>query len=401
LAYSPLEIRTVPLRDPRLDLENYRTGRHVSQGDAISDLFDPKRKTMQVATSILLNGYVDNEMPLVLPQDNVYVVLEGNERVAALKALHDPSLVPSRKPQLDELLLRHAVEIENLPTSIRVQLVPSRDFAIPHIARLHTGQAKDAWDLDSQARFVMDQLDQPGMTIPILEELIPDVKVARFVMMAETRKLLQNTSFADQILRLFAIGSELTLSSLEYAYKRKDVRDVLGIQFNKQRYLTSVPQTIKQKKALERLIWWFRDRNLNTRSPQLRNGTPENQEFIADLRGAPLPQQATSRPAGNDVSGSSFEASYKASAPNADTEDDPDRPSDGQPLAPQPSTRSKTRGPNRQSTQAHLDISGIYDEGVLTGNFKNRSVEVRSIDANSGRFVAGFRVSGNATPLSV
>jgi hypothetical protein len=376
VAYQQLPIQTVPLDDLSLDLDNFRTGRQESQAAAMEDLFLPQRKTMQIARSILTTGYLDNEVPLVVQEGASFVVLEGNERVCALKVLRDPRLVPSQRRQLDDLLLRYHDEAQNLPDAIRVQVCPNRDFAVPHIARLHTGDAKDAWDLDSQARFVRVQLERPGMTANKLRDLIP--KATRFIMMAEMRRLLEVWRFSNPSLKEFAVGPKLTLSSLEYAYKRKDIKNALGIAFTKDGFLSAVPETAAQKRALERLVWWFKEKKLNTRSPQLRNGTVENKAFIADLLGLRLTPSSTGGSANSATQGGGIAV-------------------DGQPLAPPSGAQSNqsarhsstpseanavpiTRGSNLQSTQATLDVTGIYDEGVLTGNFKDRLRELRSID---------------------
>ena len=128
---------------------------------------------VEAAKLILRDGYFDNEVPIVT-DDGGYIVLEGNRHVSALKALHDPNIVPASAEAVRTLLRRYATEAQD-QAAIRVLEAPDRD-ARPHIARLHTGLSKRRWSRDQQATFYYSLLDG-HMTVADIKADYPGVEV--------------------------------------------------------------------------------------------------------------------------------------------------------------------------------------------------------------------------------
>ena len=106
MAYEPLPMVEVAIDDVRLDLDNYRIPtKPEDEAAALQYLFDSE-DVMDAAQSILRNGYFDNEVPIVIEApDGSYVVLEGNRRVSALKALRDPGLAPGHEAKVRQFVL--------------------------------------------------------------------------------------------------------------------------------------------------------------------------------------------------------------------------------------------------------------------------------------------------------
>ncbi len=147
MAYEQLPIVDVDLNGLLLDLDNYRIPTHRDdEAAALKYLFASEDvlgggdvSSVMVASTTRSRGGLDREGSADKPP---YIVLEGNRRVSALKALQDPSVVPGHETELRALLKRYAVEAENLPKRIRVLVAPDRATAAPHVARLHTGISK-------------------------------------------------------------------------------------------------------------------------------------------------------------------------------------------------------------------------------------------------------------------
>jgi len=179
MAYEQLPIVEVELDRLLLDLENYRIPtRRDDEAGALKYLF-ASEDVLGAARLILRNGYFDNEVPIVITtssQDESYTVLEGNRRVSALKALHEPGIVPGHEAEIRSLLKRYALEADSLPDRIRVIVAPDRATAAPHIARLHTGISKKRWSRDQQATFYYSLLDDQT-TIDDVKAQYPDVNV--------------------------------------------------------------------------------------------------------------------------------------------------------------------------------------------------------------------------------
>lgn len=276
VGYEPLPIVEVDLTGLVLDLDNYRIpSRSDDEPAALKYLF-ASEDVVGAAKLIIRDGYFDNEVPVVIADGKTrYIVLKGNRRVSALKALQDPNLVPSHEAEIRGLLKRYAHEAENLPLRIRVMVAHSRAEAAPHIARLHTGQPKRAWSRDQQANFYCSLLDGTT-TVDDVKLHYPGVTVPRFMRMASMRRFVASARFKDKTLREYAASDKLTMSSFEYAYRTPTIATAIGVTFTSDGLIepsTKKPETLGKAlkgphlESLEYLIGEFRAERLNTRSP--------------------------------------------------------------------------------------------------------------------------------------
>jgi hypothetical protein len=299
MSYSPLPIVPVSLDDLRLDLDNYRIPTHRDDEAAALNYLFASEDVLGSARQILRSGYFDNEVPIVTKNsDSTYIVLEGNRRVSALKALNDPTVVPDHEPEVRALLKRYAVESENLPTEIRVIVAKDRESAGPHIARLHSGSSKRPWSRDQQSTYYYSLLNA-HTTVADIKARYPDEAVVRYIKMAVMRRYLAGVRFSDRSLHEYVTGPDLTMSAFEYAFRQKDIAEAIGVIFEKDGLLkprADTPESVgakldeHQRRAVEYLMNKFRAEGLNTRSPALKKGTKENLKLLAGLSGsAPRP----------------------------------------------------------------------------------------------------------------
>ncbi len=379
MAYVPLPIIEVGVADLRLDLENYRIPTQRDDEAAALKYLFASEDVMGAARLILRDGYFDNEVPIVMASGSDYVVLEGNRRVSALKALHDPSLVPGHDGEVRALLKRYAVEAQHLPTVIRVLVAPDRATAAPHIARLHTGLSKRRWSRDQQATFYYSLLDA-STTVDDVKAQYPDVDVVRFVKMAVARRFLSAAQFKDPSLRDYAASDDLRMSAFEYAYRSKEIAAAIGMEFDGEGFLLpkgSSPRQVanelseSQLAALEYLVNGFRAGRLNTRSAAFRRTDDAHSDLVVLLTD---PTQA-GRPlsTGGTSSGSSAPPGALGSPALA--------PSRSGATAGQPAAEasSAVRGPNHPDTKHTLDLSGV-DFTDASVNLKGRYHELRAIN---------------------
>jgi uncharacterized membrane protein YgcG len=397
VGYKPLPIKTVRVDDLRLDLDNYRIPtRRDDETAALKYLF-ASEDVLGAARMIVRDGYFDNEVPVVTAEDGGgFVVLEGNRRVSALKALLDPTSVPGHEADMHGLLKRFALEAEDLPTRIRVMVADSRTQVAPRIARLHSGRSKRAWSLDQQATYYYSLLDS-STTPEDVRASYPGVKVTRFLKMAAVRRFLANAKFSDKSLRAWVSGragpddGELKMSAFEYAYKVKDIAAAIGVSFDRDGMLeprSKTPERIgkalsgKQLVALEYLVNEFRADRLNTRSLEFKRNTPEQAALIARLEGR------TTAAADPDVDG----ASGDGSGPGAGGEQGGSAPGGsgsgsqggqgGDGSSGGGSGGSDGRGPNHPDTKPTLDLNGIA-YGDTHVNLNRRYQELRKLEVKA------------------
>jgi hypothetical protein len=135
---------TFKLSQLRLDEENFRIGDQSSQRDAILALIeDQKQKLVFLAKDLIEEGPSPGE-PIWVTKDEsnrgMYVVLEGNRRVAALKLLENPALadgtvVEKHFRNLSKIFLR------NPRRELEARVFASRKDAAPWIRRRHMTQS--------------------------------------------------------------------------------------------------------------------------------------------------------------------------------------------------------------------------------------------------------------------
>ncbi|GFO82840.1 MAG: hypothetical protein A49_24670 [Methyloceanibacter sp.] len=161
--------KRVAITSIQLDHKNPRLGRETTARaprDIIQYLFEHD-KAMDVAESIATRGYFPNEPILVVREDGKMVAVEGNRRLAALKALKEPGLLQgARQRQIQRLAKR--IEDPAALAKVPVTLAPSRRATDRQIAGRHVGTPVLAWQAENRASFILDKLNE-GYTNQQLE----------------------------------------------------------------------------------------------------------------------------------------------------------------------------------------------------------------------------------------
>lgn len=395
MVYQALPIIEIDINDLRLDLENYRIPvRPNDEAAALKYLF-ASEDVVGAAHMIVRDGYFDSEVPIVTSQPlggtkAAYVVLEGNRRVAALKVLLDPSVCPEvdSEKKIRSLLKRYDIEASNLPRRIRVLVAQDRAEAEPHIARLHTGLSKRPWTLDQQANFYYSLLNS-RTTVEDIRAQYSSVSVPRFIKMAVVRRLLIAVPFGDSSLSDYAKSDALKMSAFEYAYRRPEIAELVGIEFEKDGQLVpkeSTPDQIGKAlpaamaRALEYLLGEFRAGRLNTRSPEFKKDKDEHLDLLERLRlagiGAHGSVQPNSSTGDSSLKGGTGAAGDRTSPSDGERQAGPSTSSDETARSADDRTE---RGPNHPDTKQRLSLGGLDYESAPV-NLQIRFHELRKIN---------------------
>lgn len=186
--------------DLHLDPRNVRleTPHGVPESDIIQDLFT-NEKALSLVEAISLVGYFTHELPIVVMRDGEMIVVEGNRRLAALKAIQNPYLAPP------DQRARIAKFVERIPSrdalrKITVKIAPSQDDADQVIAALHTGNQREAWTPPRQAAFFQAQIDA-GKTLSQLLAQYPTIDVKDFVIRSKMLELFRSVHYRDPELK--------------------------------------------------------------------------------------------------------------------------------------------------------------------------------------------------------
>ncbi|MBZ0155643.1 MAG: hypothetical protein K8I29_05425 [Alphaproteobacteria bacterium] len=166
-----------------LDTKNPRLGREVSARaprEIIQYLFEHD-KAIEVAQSIALRGYFPNEPLLAVQEDSRYVVVEGNRRLAALKALREPGLLEGTLARQIERFSRRVTDPKTIAT-VPVTIAPSRRATDRQIVGRHIGSPVLAWQAENRASFILDKLEEGYENDELRDDLgfsLADIQKAR------------------------------------------------------------------------------------------------------------------------------------------------------------------------------------------------------------------------------
>jgi len=274
-------IREAAVDSLRLDIDNVRIqGGVTDEATALQYLFDHEN-AIELVADIARDGYYDNEQPIVYEARGELVVLEGNRRVAALKALLDPEVVPSWADRIRARAARG--DQEDFPTAIRVMNAPSREAALPVIGRLHTRESKRSWILEQQAAFYYGRV-QAGTTVDQLRIDNPADrrKIPRFITMGEVIRLARAAAASDPVANAFINSREFKATTLEYLYRTSTFRDEVGFVTDRDGFV-SFPNRDEEftRRLFIQILLDMKNRQINTRT--VRVSDPGFRPYVLSL----------------------------------------------------------------------------------------------------------------------
>jgi hypothetical protein len=167
-----VELRSVTTL--QLDARNPRlTGSagRATQRQLIQYLFQ-HYDAIELARSIARNGFFIIEPLLAVHEGDRVVVVEGNRRLAALKALKDPSLLEQPAQRQVESLASRVVDPSDIAT-VPVIIAPSRKATDRILATRHAPppRLQLRWEKENRSRFILQKLDEGYKEQDLLSEL--------------------------------------------------------------------------------------------------------------------------------------------------------------------------------------------------------------------------------------
>jgi hypothetical protein len=277
------ETRLDVLKEVHLDPKNVRleTADAKVEADIIEDLF-ANEDALGLVEGICKVGYLTHETPVVLLRRGKYVMVEGNRRLAALKAIQNPMLVPDYQARVAALaaLLPDRVAL----SKVRVMIAPNQTEADQLIAAIHTGNLRRAWTPSRQAAFFQAQIDA-GRKLPELLTRYPTIDVRKFVFRAHIINLFKSVKYADAQLQNFLFTKQWArgLSTLARIYESKDFLELTGLAMQPDGSLVKdIPDAVFKEIATE-IVRGMYEENINTRSLNSVK-SPRYTQLINELR---------------------------------------------------------------------------------------------------------------------
>ncbi|WP_395690690.1 hypothetical protein [Nocardioides sp.] len=274
------------VNDLHLDPLNVRLETTSTQieADIIEDLFD-NEGAFDLVEAISQIGYLTHEIPIVVKQRGKYIVVEGNRRLAALKAIQNPMIVPGYQSRVTVLAKSMGTQRDRLK-QIEVLVAPNRQQANQVIAALHTSNPRKSWTPARQAAFFQAQIDA-GRKYKDLLTRYPTIDVPKFVLRARLVNRMKAAVKSDADLSDFteSKGFKSGYSTLTRIFEAKDFRDVTGIDLDANGNLDTVLTDDQFDATSELIVRGMQDGTINTRTINTV-GSPRFTQLMSEIRTA-------------------------------------------------------------------------------------------------------------------
>ncbi|MBI3218526.1 MAG: hypothetical protein HYZ44_03365 [Bacteroidetes bacterium] len=189
-----------------LDPDNFRLPPNMKgllQPHLLNALID-SYNVAEIARSISENKFYPHESLIVILENKKYIVLEGNRRLAACKALWHPQNLPDkhRKKFTQLASIADLESIRKLP----VVIAPTREAAIDLIESLHTAPGRMKWDSLSKARFDKENRSDDKSKLTEANKVLDMYAVASSLNLpSDVEEIVKNESLFNvtNLLRIF------------------------------------------------------------------------------------------------------------------------------------------------------------------------------------------------------
>lgn len=297
------------LKEVHLDPKNVRleTADAKVEADIIEDLF-VNEDALGLVEGICKIGYLTHETPVVLKRRGKYVMVEGNRRLAALKAIQNPMLVSDFQARI----AAYAALLPNRSAlaKVRVMVAPNQTEADQLIAAIHTDNLRKPWSPSRQAAFFQAQIDS-GRKLSELLIRYPTIDVRKFVFRAHIINLFKSVKYDDAELQDFLATKKWArgLSTLARIYESKDFLALTGLAMDANGDMSKGISDGVFKNIATEIVRGMYDENINTRSlnsvssPRYTQLMKELRQIVADANEAGPPAGGTPTPGPSGGSG--------------------------------------------------------------------------------------------------
>lgn len=313
------------LKEVHLDPKNVRLeiADAKVEADIIEDLF-VNEDALGLVEGICKIGYLTHETPVVLKRRGKYVMVEGNRRLAALKAIQNPMLVP-------DFQARISAQASVLPdraalSKVRVMVAPNQIEADQLIAAIHTGNLRKAWSPSRQAAFFQAQIDS-GRKLSDLLVRYPTINVRKFVFRSHIVNLFKSVKYDDAELQDFLATKKWArgLSTLARIYESKEFLALAGLAMDVNGNISKTISDATFKDVATAIVRGMFEENINTRSlnsvssPRYTQLMKELRQIVADANDVAAPAGSTGSTAGSGSASGGTTTTGSPGGPGATT----------------------------------------------------------------------------------
>jgi len=214
--------------------ENYRFDSVDNQSEAIDLMLEVKGEEILVLARHILEYGLDRakDLRVLEIKKNLFLVLDGNRRITAIKCLNDPSLVKDQI--LRNKFLKIIKEYKNIPNKVSCFIYANEKEASEWIKLDHTGKnsgvGQDDWDPAGKERFdykFNGKISPAMQIINLLQDETKEHINTKTLKISTINRILSNPESRSYL------GIGIKNSQIVLVAKKKDVIDRLNILFDK------------------------------------------------------------------------------------------------------------------------------------------------------------------------
>lgn len=265
--------KNISIDDLHLDRKNPRLSEFgidekSSEAEILQILWD-EMAVNELMYSIVSNGFWDYEPLIVIKEGGLFITIEGNRRLAAIKLIQNPNLIDGKVP--DHILGRITPEVTASIQSIPVIEVTEREQAWKFVGFKHVnGPAK--WGSFAKAKYIAEIHNDFGVPIEDIAYQIGDTnktaqKLYQGLMVLEQANDSGTYKYDD------IQANRIYFSHLYTGIQREGIRDYIKLSNAEEEAKNPVPQD--KLKNLGELLEWMYGSKKNETQAVIRSQNPD------------------------------------------------------------------------------------------------------------------------------
>lgn len=254
--YTQWERKTAKVSNLLLDPENPRippTENTLAQDELLAELIEHDN-VFDLAKQISVKGYYADESLITAPRrDGKLVVVEGNRRLAALKALLSPEAVVEKYRQKFRTLSAQIPKA--MLDSVPIIIAPSREVALPRVAEKHTRPLLEQWKPAQQARFYRSLLEGGKSTKEICGSYgLTEGELTEFLRMDILYQMACSLDLPEDVQRKVENPRKFPITNLERLLESQPGREFLCVETDSKYGFKGSVQTAEFKKGFSKVV---------------------------------------------------------------------------------------------------------------------------------------------------
>ena len=318
MKFQNWDLNVLPVEQLRLDADNPRLLTDINvrtQGDLVHKLVR-QEDVAAVAMSIAEDGFFPSEILIAVPEDDEYVIVEGNRRLAAVMLLQDPNLAPqSRRATFKRM---KAKGVGRVPDELPVAIAPDRVSTEALVLRRHTRESVRKWTMYAQACYVRSLMSS-GDTVNDVATRLEDSadRISRLLLVADFYDVAKTLKLEEYSAKKVHDPQEFKLSTLARIIESKPGADFFALSRDTTGQTATRARAADFRAALAHVVDDIARNKQSTRTLNSSEGISNYLESLKKIKPSIAKRKSSLRKVAGTVTQSAKKSVASSSASNA------------------------------------------------------------------------------------